>query len=116
MFPPDMSVLPHDGFEEDFFECDRHDLDRGWRKRLSFGDDAVRIGAADDAHHAALACDALDAGRPEICHRSIARKGQADAPPGLAQVVQRPAYNQSALVDDRDAVGYLVDFGELVGG
>ena len=61
-----------------------------------------------------VAANAHDAWRAEHRLRRVAVEHQLDAAEALAQIVERAGHHGAAAIDDRDPIGDLIDFGDLM--
>ena len=58
--------------------------------------------------------DAHDAGSAERHRGRISVEYQLHAPVPLAQIVERAGDDRASAIDDGDAIGDLIDFGDLM--
>src|SRR4051794_24785291 len=108
------SVTPH-MFEKDLLEGHRISLHASAGKRLCLLLQRIGIAAGENGNGASILPYALGAIGPRDGSR-LSRKDYAQALVLRFEVVENAADNGAAAVDNRDAVGNLLDLGQLVRG
>ena len=83
-------------------------------ERQRFLTHVVVAGARDDGEHPAVTAHTDDAAAVKAVRRCRAVEDDLDATEPRAQVVERAADHDGAAIDDGDAIGNLLDVGELM--
>src|SRR5918995_6944500 len=100
-----MSVLLDNGFEKDFFECHRHDIDGDGIERARLQNDLLAATGRERRQHAPPSARARDTrGAKGVLGRRAIEDGLDAAVTG-AQFVELAFDDRAAALDDHDAIG-----------
>src|SRR6185437_8587191 len=106
-------AVPH-VFQKELFERDREALDRHSRQLSQLGGDGLDVTAHEYREHSAAATNAYDSLHPSDVAWRLVRADEAEPLVMRLEVVELPADQHLAAIDDRDVIGNLLHFRELV--